>query len=1494
MAEHDERKRETSFRGNPPPPAVKRTPSFAARIMSQSKYEEDDDFDESSTSFSASFKPRASVGTRQQSMMRVDSRALMNRSSSVNLFSPEGSPGKETLTRLVNEEDLRKLIENIQRGLGPQDLNLRAQLDAKMARLTPVLLDAVGSCDNVQALNLGYNTIVDTLSSRLAQAFSVNHSLTTLHLGSIGLSEASCVRLVKALRGNASGRVKQLFLGRNKAGRQTAETLAEAISCGEGGLAHLQVLSLSNNRIGDDGGAALCDALLSNRHMRALDVGSNMLGAKTCTALAVSLRENAALREMRIERNPDLETERLSEVIVSIVQNEQSALRTIHSLEPLSKFCWDPAIRRNSGEWDNTKVMRFVREVRNSCETQTDPTRMFPIDVVTWEQVKQMMRRREADLARSVLPLWLEAAQRCQFTRSAVDGMLQGPGKQYRLQRFWYLWRDAFLILVAEREKEPGFLRKLEGVVRSAVLVGFAVWRLGLKHRGLIPCGKRCHLSEQMIGAARRRFGAQKVQECLEWRQACHASDVVWRHRRLRTATRILLRYFLAWGGLCVIKHAAVAVAQQMKDRARAYKALNGCFNGWSSHVERKARLRRKGQRLGMSHPRKMMRLCLSSWTEATRTEARLKRKGELVLQMYGSSLVKGMWVSWMVFLDLQHSSRLKAGKATRAVLQKWFKKLASKRKEAAAEGDKWQIAGRNRRKRLVRAAMTAFRGHRDRSLTLRSKAGKLVGSSARHQQRRHLWVWREEARKARMQRQKVRSARGKGQKGAEKVVFMEWEAVRRRSLRAKLHQRRALLARALRHLRVAAEESKEARTAAQSVLGRVADGARVDVFGAWCAWREMVAEAAELREKGMKRAANMSRAVGAGKRRTGMLSAFSRWMSHYLEALRQEASHVQLVEARYRLFRTFTAWQCVRSGVQSLRRKLQRNRANKRRTRMATLFGAWVHFVTSETAGRVAHGLALFRLGGRMLLERRVQARNVIARLARRVMLDVRKAFEGWQWEVLEMRAKDEGVWRQAAHFRRWFDKGQRQISLLSCFVKWRSLYCVQLSQLKGSLAFRGGLPTRELRAVARKAESPLPSELLGIDEFGAAGDAARVVEQVLNDWWEHKEAGSVEHAVELHRFWSLLSGGWAGSSIPMSLRVAKVLVVPEHAPFRVTHADSESEGTSTTVEIPKVESKEVMERRVRRAINIGLDLEFRTLLTPPCDLLAAAKHLCEVFLQIPSACLDVRGDHEAWPGPSHEAVHVKMIGNPPKPAPVPEGWARVGLRLDEAVVGGHDVWKEWHVSYHGTRRELLREIVMSRMLLLPGDINCRGKTVHAPPGHLSHSLHHSKRLVILPGPGHHSAPGASYGMTLNGHPFNGSHNASSIGGGGSVRWKPMGPEVIEEYNRKEERHRPEAGAEEFLPHKFFFTSPSVRFAAQKSFAVPFTWQGRKAQVVLQTRQCPRFVRVAHTHKTPSIRLEQCFRPEEVSWFTRVYGPASILLTGVLFRFLDDEAAQG
>lgn len=103
-------------------------------------------------------------------------------------------------------------------------------------------------------------------------------------------------------------------------------------------------------------------------------------------------------------------------------------------------------------------------------------------------------------------------------------------------------------------------------------------------------------------------------------------------------------------------------------------------------------------------------------------------------------------------------------------------------------------------------------------------------------------------------------------------------------------------------------------------------------------------------------------------------------------------------------------------------------------------------------------------------------------------------------------------------------------------------------------------------------------------------------------------------------------------------------MLVVPEHAPFRVTHADSESEGTSTTVEIPKVESKEVMERRVRRAINIGLDLEFRTLLTPPCDLLAAAKHLCEV-LMIPSSCF-----HTTCPALTL-AMMLVLSGLPPDP---------------------------------------------------------------------------------------------------------------------------------------------------------------------------------------------------------------------------------------------------
>ena len=50
----------------------------------------------------------------------------------------------------------------------------------------------------------------------------------------------------------------------------------------------------------------------------------------------------------------------------------------------------------------------------------------------------------------------------------------------------------------------------------------------------------------------------------------------------------------------------------------------------------------------------------------------------------------------------------------------------------------------------------------------------------------------------------------------------------------------------------------------------------------------------------------------------------------------------------------------------------------------------------------------------------------------------------------------------------------------------------------------------------------------------------------------------------------------------------------------------------------------------------------------------------------------------------------------------------------------------------------------------------------------------------------------------------------------------------------------RPLAGAEEFKPARHFFTTPSVNYASRRSFAAPFPFRGRQAQVVLQVMSLP------------------------------------------------------
>jgi hypothetical protein len=155
--------------------------------------------------------------------------------------------------------------------------------------------------------------------------------------------------------------------------------------------------------------------------------------------------------------------------------------------------------------------------------------------------------------------------------------------------------------------------------------------------------------------------------------------------------------------------------------------------------------------------------------------------------------------------------------------------------------------------------------------------------------------------------------------------------------------------------------------------------------------------------------------------------------------------------------------------------------------------------------------------------------------------------------------------------------------------------------------------------------------------------------------------------------------------------------------------------------------------------------------------------------------------------------------------------------------------------------------------MLLRQGDVGALGRTMHSIPGVLSYlgEATEKTKFVVVP--------------------------------------QSDGPDTIEEYDCQDRAHRAEAGAQEFAPCKHFFTTPSAVFASQLSLSIPVSWRGRKAQVLLQTRQRPDATRVLAFHDPMQLTpIDHSYPNEELRWFTPSYGPAAIALTGILFRFAD------
>ncbi|XP_077984752.1 neuralized-like protein 4 [Glandiceps talaboti] len=73
---------------------------------------------------------------------------------------------------------------------------------------------------------------------------------------------------------------------------------------------------------------------------------------------------------------------------------------------------------------------------------------------------------------------------------------------------------------------------------------------------------------------------------------------------------------------------------------------------------------------------------------------------------------------------------------------------------------------------------------------------------------------------------------------------------------------------------------------------------------------------------------------------------------------------------------------------------------------------------------------------------------------------------------------------------------------------------------------------------------------------------------------------------------------------------------------------------------------------------------------------------------------------------------------GQPARDYAVPIGWYRIALKVPPGAQA-HDVFNNWHVAFHGTRRDAIRSILDNGQLLMPGDETMGGEVLGERPGH-------------------------------------------------------------------------------------------------------------------------------------------------------------------------------
>eukprot|EP01084_Bolivina_argentea_P138660 244075_1 len=123
-------------------------------------------------------------------------------------------------------------------------------------------------------------------------------------------------------------------------------------------------------------------------------------------------------------------------------------------------------------------------------------------------------------------------------------------------------------------------------------------------------------------------------------------------------------------------------------------------------------------------------------------------------------------------------------------------------------------------------------------------------------------------------------------------------------------------------------------------------------------------------------------------------------------------------------------------------------------------------------------------------------------------------------------------------------------------------------------------------------------------------------------------------------------------------------------------------------------------------------------------CQYLREAKSIFkQEFPNVPSDFFDTKNDI-CFCEACHKARKDKIVysrGDPSKRYGLPIGWCRLGLDTPVGFCKLNEVWKKWHVGFHGTTKETVPLIFKGRLILLKaGDVALGGAKLGIRDGHI------------------------------------------------------------------------------------------------------------------------------------------------------------------------------